>query len=343
MERGIDRLGHFLAELFRGFFSILGKVLGAIFLMIGTFTVIFLIAGIIGVADVVHFISNDWSSSMNIYEWGDIVFTSSEWLFSAILGFILLIGVPFLAFAYGGMVLLFPRIRVPYLGASFFGLWFIGLILAIMTAFSIGQEFSKEEKVTEVIELSDQGLVGDTIDLSVGYDPYGISVNRAYYANNDFMMKVDNRNIIVGNVEFDIHQSNDNQIRLEVKKSAQAESYEEAGIRADSIAYNFSMDSNSIAFDPFFTYPQIHLLRDQEVRLSLKIPVGTVVYLDPSIKRIMDDIHNVTNMYDPKMVSHHWIMKSEGLTCLDCEDEKDKTKEEISIDVNDMSVDVHIN
>jgi hypothetical protein len=77
LERGIDRLGHFLAELFRGFFSILGKVLGAIFLMIGTFTVIFLIAGIIGVADVVHFISNDWSSSMNIYEWGDIVFTSS--------------------------------------------------------------------------------------------------------------------------------------------------------------------------------------------------------------------------------------------------------------------------
>jgi hypothetical protein len=280
---------------------------------------------------------------MNIYEWGDIVFNSGEWLFSAVLGFILLVGVPFLALAYGGVILLFPRFKVPYLGASFFGLWFIGLILAIMTAFSVGQEFSKEEKVSKTLVLSDQGLSSDTIDLNVGHDPFGISIHRAYYANNDFMMKVDDRRIIVGNVEFDIQQSNDGQVKLEVRKSAQARSHEEAGIRADSIKYNFSMDSNSITFDSFFSYPQIDLLRDQEVRLSLRLPVGKVVYLDPSMKRIIDDIQNVTDMYDPKMVSHYWIMNSEGLTCLDCEEDSGNTREEISIDVNDMSVDVHIN
>ncbi len=341
IERGIDRLAHFLAEIFRGIFKVLGKVLGAIFLMIGTFTIIFMIAGIIGVADVIHFDSNDWSSSMNIYEWGDIVFTSGTWLLSAIVGFILLVGVPFLALAYGGVKLLFPRFKVPYLGASFFGLWFIGLVLSIMTAFSIGQEFSKEEKVVKTVVLSDRGLIADTINLNVGHDPFGISTNRAYYANNDFMMKVDNRRIIVGNVEFDIQQSSYSQVKLEVKKSAQAESNEEAGIRADSIQYNFSMDSSSITFDPFFSYPQMHLLRDQEVRLTLKIPVGQVVYLDPSIKRVMDDIQNVTDMFDPKMVSHYWIMNSEGLTCLDCKEGRDN-EDEISIDVDNMSIDVRI-
>ena len=309
--------------------------------MIGTFTIIFMIAGIIGVADVIHFDSNDWSSSMNIYEWGDIVFTSGTWLLSAIVGFILLVGVPFLALAYGGVKLLFPRFKVPYLGASFFGLWFIGLVLSIMTAFSIGQEFSKEEKVVKTVVLSDRGLIADTINLNVGHDPFGISTNRAYYANNDFMMKVDNRRIIVGNVEFDIQQSSYSQVKLEVKKSAQAESNEEAGIRADSIQYNFSMDSSSITFDPFFSYPQMHLLRDQEVRLTLKIPVGQVVYLDPSIKRVMDDIQNVTDMFDPKMVSHYWIMNSEGLTCLDCKEGRDN-EDEISIDVDNMSIDVRI-
>ena len=341
IERGIDRLAHFLAEIFRGIFKVLGKVLGAIFLMIGTFTIIFMIAGIIGVADVIHFDSNDWSSSMNIYEWGDIVFTSGTWLLSAIVGFILLVGVPFLALAYGGVKLLFPRFKVPNLGASFFGLWFIGLVLSIMTAFSIGQEFCKEEKVVKTVVLSDRGLIADTINLNVGHDPFGISTNRAYYANNDFMMKVDNRRIIVGNVEFDIQQSSDSQVKLEVKKSAQAESNEEAGIRADSIQYNFSMDSSSITFDPFFSYPQMHLLRDQEVRLTLKIPVGQVVYLDPSIKRVMDDIQNVTDMFDPKMVSHYWIMNSEGLTCLDCKEGRDN-EDEISIDVDNMSIDVRI-
>jgi len=85
----------------------------------------------------------------------------------------------------------------------------------------------------------------------------------------------------------------------------------------------------------------MHLLRDQEVRLTLKIPVGQVVYLDPSIKRVMDDIQNVTDMFDPKMVSHYWIMNSEGLTCLDCKEGRDN-EDEISIDVDNMSIDVRI-
>lgn len=229
-----------------------------------------------------------------------------------------------MALAYGGAVLLFPRFKVPYLGASFFGLWFIGLILAIMTGFSVGQEFSKEEKVTNSVILSDQGLNSDTINLTVGHDPFGISIHRAYYANNDFMMKEENRRVIVGNVEFDIQKSSGDQVKLEVRKSAHARSHEEAGIRADSIKYNFSMDSSSITFDPFFSYPQIDLLRDQEVRLSSRIPEGRIVYLDPTMKRIMDDIENVSNMYDPKMVNHYWEMRPEGLTCLDCEEDSEK-------------------
>ncbi len=343
LERGVDRLVNFLVELFRGFFSIIGKIIGGLFLMIGLFTIIFMIAGIIGVADVIHLASNDWSSSMNLYEWGDIVFNSSEWLFSAILGVLFLIGVPFLALAYGGAILLFPSFKVPYLGAGFFGLWLIGLVLSVMTAFSIGQEFSKEEKITEVMVLNEQGLTADTIRLTVGYDPFGISEDRAYYANNDFMMKVNDQRIIVGNVEFDIQQSKDDLTKLEVKKSAQAGIYEKAGMRADSIRYEYSLDSNSITFNPYFSYPQIDLLRNQEVRLCLRIPLGTVVFLESSMKRIIDDVQNVSNMHDPKMVNHYWIMNSNGLTCLDCIEEVDLSQTAINVGVSDMSVNVHIN
>ena len=56
----------------------------------------------------------------------------------------------------------------------------------------------------------------------------------------------------------------------------------------------------------------------------------------------MDDIQNVTDMFDPKMVSHYWIMNSEGLTCLDCQEESDDKEDEISIDVDNMSIDVRI-
>jgi len=40
------------------------------------------------------------------------------------------------------------------------------------------------------------------------------------------------------------------------------------------------------------------------------------------MKRIIDNIDNVQNLYDPKMVNHYWIMTEDGLSCLDCEEEQ---------------------
>ena len=323
LERGIDKFFHFIAELLRGFFTVLGKLIGGLFIIIGMFTIVAILAGTVGIADIIHFSSNDWNASMSVYEWGDIVFNSSEWLFTAVVGFILLIGIPFIALMYGGILLLFPSVKVPYLGASLTGLWFIGVILSILTAFSTASEFSKVETKMDRIPMESIGLSGDTLILEVGQDPFNISERRAYYSRNDFMMKIDDRNIVIGNVDLNVLRSNDQDVWIELKRSAQGSSYEMAQERADSIRYQFRVDSNRIAFDPYFSYPQIQLLRDQEVEATLRIPVGKTIYLSPSLKRIMEDIPNVTNTYDPDMVGHYWKMEVDGLTCLDCQQEED--------------------
>lgn len=328
IERGIDRFFNFLAELLRGFFGVLGKVIGGAFILIGLLTIVALVAGTIGVADIIHFGSNDWDASMSIYEWGDIVFESGEWMFLAIFAGFLLVGIPFIALIYGGLVLLFPQARVPYLGASLAGMWFIGIILSILTAFGIAQEFSKEETRFDRIPMAEMGLMGDTLILETGDDPFNISERRAYYSRNDFMMKIDDRKIIVGNIDFTVLRSNDDQVWLELNRSAKASSYEEAERRADSIRYNFQVDSNKLRLNAYFSYPQLYLLRDQEVEATLRIPTGTTIYLAESIKRIIEDIPNVTNTYDPQMVGHHWRMEEDGLTCLDCKATKDVEEDE---------------
>jgi len=216
---------------FAVFFTVLGKVLGGLFILIGVFTLVVLLNGTVGVADIIHLSSNGWDSSWTIFETGDLVFASGEWFFMAVTGMLLMIGIPFLALAYGGVVLLFPKARVPYLGASLAGLWIIGIFLSIMTAFGVTKDVSKNETITDVIPLQDIGLVADTLRLEVGEDPFGIPEREAYHANNDFMIRIQDRKIVVGNVSFDVRRSKTDYASLELMRTSQGASYEQATLR----------------------------------------------------------------------------------------------------------------
>ncbi|MEQ9187163.1 MAG: PspC domain-containing protein [Cryomorphaceae bacterium] len=344
IERGIDKFFNFMAELFRGFFTVLGKVLGVAFILIGVVTIVVLLTGVIGIADIVHLGSHGWDSSYSIYEIGDLIFNSSEWFYLAVLGLFLFVGIPFLGLAYGGLVLLFPTVRVPYLGASLMGLWFLGFFAGITVVLNTAGEYSKEETMTDRITLDDLGLVSDTLILEVGDDPFNISEKRAYYANNDFMMRIVDGRIMVGNIDFDVRASKTSEVLIEVNRTASADSYEEASVRADSIKYSFTVDSNIVTFSPYFTYPESQMLRGQDVELVLRLPVGKTIYLSNDMKRIIDDIDNVQNIYDPRMVNHYWMMSEEGLTCLDCEETKPKSSlkfEGVSED-GELKVDINL-
>ncbi len=148
---------------------------------------------------------------------------------------------------------------------------------------------------------------------------------------------------MVGNVSFDIRASKNDQASVEMNRTAKAESYEQATMRADAIKYSFQVDSNEISFEPFFTYPEAQLLRGQDVELVLRLPVGKTVYLAKGMKRIIDDIDNVQNMYDPRMVDHYWQMTDEGLNCLDCEPSKTTSKMKFEAVSEDGEVKVDVN
>ena len=64
--------------------------------------------------------------------------------------------------------------------------------------------------------------------------------------------------------------------------------------------------------------PKESLYRGQDLKVTLRLPIGATVYLDESIENIMYDIRNVQDMYDGDMLGHLWEMTPEGLSCTDC-------------------------
>ena len=58
-------------------------------------------------------------------------------------------------------------------------------------------------------------------------------------------------------------------------------------------------------------------IRGQEIDIELYVPIGKVIYLDPSLEEIIYDIENVSNTWDDDMVGKKWVMLEDGLTTLE--------------------------
>ena len=320
MASGLDRFFSFLAELIRGFLKVFGKILGAVLFLVGLFSIIGILGAVFGIADFFHWGNDHWVNSMTIYEFGDVVFSSSEWFAAAVVGLVITFAIPFIGMIYGGIGLLFPKVRIPYLGVSLVGLWFIGVSIVVFTAFGVGREFSKEDTSKTEFVLSNLNQLQDTIIVDLGADPFHLSTSKSYRINrNDFVFKTEENEILFGNVSFNVEESRTDAISLEILKSSQGASFDEARNRAEAIKYETKIDSNKITVDAYFRFPLNQMLRDQDVNVTLKLPTGSVVYLTEGLQRVIDDIDNIDDIYDPHMVNHYWKMTSRGLLCLDCD------------------------
>jgi hypothetical protein len=68
--------------------------------------------------------------------------------------------------------------------------------------------------------------------------------------------------------------------------------------------------------------------RGQNVHLVLKLPVGKSVVLDKSLGNMLNDVSNTMDAYDDEMPGHEWKMTDDGLKCMDCPDNMNRSRKE---------------
>tara|TARA_B110000971_G_scaffold54098_1_gene55103 strand:- start:49 stop:540 length:492 start_codon:yes stop_codon:yes gene_type:complete len=121
-----------------------------------------------------------------------------------------------------------------------------------------------------------------------------------------------------------------NDIRLDVKKSntgyayfiVQKESYGRSRIKAsknaEKIQYEYTITDNEIVFDAFFLSDLKNIFKDEEIDITVFIPVTSTIYFDSSVKNFLSNVKNRGNIYDKEMVDHHFKMTNTVLKCTDC-------------------------
>ena len=238
------------------------------------------------------------------------------------LALLMVIGIPIIWIVYSGIKLIFNlKTKSKPVMVTSAVLWFIGLGILVSIGGRTAQNFSNQTHIDEVAVLDK--LEPDTIrirlkELDRSSDIQFNSLN----IGNLRVIEEDGK--IFGIPKFDIKQSHDGQMKLELERSSHGFNKKNASENASKIDYEWKTKNDGLLFNHYFKLNGAERWLDQELRLVLKLPVGKVVYLDESMVKIIYDIKNQQNMWDGHMGDKYWVMTENGLSVLNPEKYRDQ-------------------
>lgn len=301
----------FIGDVFESIFNILKKIfkaLGVIFRpVVG---ILFLIFGLVATLSVFFFRFNARSFSYIIDSTFGALPIVQYFIYATLALFLI---IPIFQIIYFGLRLLFRMGRQPaFIKGLLTSAWIISLIALIIFGVFGSTRFSADGFTQRNVPLSK--ITADTVKVSLWENDYFMWTDRW-----DHVVKSDDGDLLVSDVNLDIKRSDDNRFYLIVRHEASGGTSKAARSVVDKIGYNYLPSSDGLLLKNYLEIRDNAPFSFQKTDLTLLVPNGKSVYLDETIKYMLYDVENVTNTWDRKMVDHVWKMKKEGLTCTDCD------------------------
>ncbi|MFS4467959.1 PspC domain-containing protein [Maribacter sp. 2210JD10-5] len=328
-----------LGDIIMFFFKVFGKFIGILLIIIGASTLIGLFIGLlsVGVMDLIHVPGLDFYSVVNSSG-------MPVWLISILAFFA--IGIPFFFLLYLGLKILVTNLKSIGNIAKFslLGLWLISIIFLIVFGIREAASRAYSGNTSSEQELYFETDM-DTLNLQL--------VSSEFYENGNEMrmgkmliVHDENGNQLLQSedVRFRIEKSKDSVFRIKIRKEADGPSFAKAKQTAEAIDYSYVLDGNTLLLNDFLTTGNQNKFKDQEVKVNLYIPSGTVLTYDKGNARswVMraDTDKDVNDLSD-----YTWRMSlNSELECLDCPDDMEyEDNGENRIRINENGIDININ
>jgi hypothetical protein len=68
-----------------------------------------------------------------------------------------------------------------------------------------------------------------------------------------------------------------------------------------------------LLFNPMYRITGRDRFHAQEVEVTIDLPTGTRIYLDPTMKYLLEGIRNTEDSWSGELVGKEWIMTPDGL------------------------------
>lgn len=265
------------------------------------------------------------------------------WLVSLLAFFA--IGIPFFFLLYLGLKILVTNLKSIGNIAKFslLGLWLISIILLIVFGIREAASHAYSGSVTTENEFV---LSNPTDTLHINQAIYDYNRDNQMHMGDMIITHDDNgkKMLVSEDVRFRIKKSKDSVYRIEIRKEANGPSFDKAKETAERINYSYTLEGNALELNNFLSTSGDTKFNDQEVRVNLFIPEGTILTYDKGEGRSW--IMNANTDRDVDHLDNYvWEMDKNGeLTCLDCPDEMEyESSNDNRIRINENGIDININ
>lgn len=314
-QNRVDRFGDVVNSSFRVVLRVLLLVLGVILLIAGIASLIGFVTSITLGHSILHGGVWSWHSNVDVTSFISN-FVSPEAYNISMVTFSILVGIPILLILFAGTKLIFRyKTNNKLIGLGAFGIWLVALVVTIVVGVNQVGNFSRQTSQTVTQKLDCQKC--KTVYLEASDDLYESLIDNKISLDRMKIAEVNGKQRMLGHPRFTIEKGNSDEITLLVKKYARGASVDDAQKNINEIEYNFTQKDSTIQFESYYFLKEDARWREQEVSMTLKVPVGKAVYLSRGMEDIIDDIENTENMWDNDMVGKTWIMTPDGLSLKD--------------------------
>lgn len=278
-----------LAGRFFGvFFKVVGILIGLFLMFLGVFLLVGFASALLGGPVLI-----DSDFGVQLFSFpalAEIFFNNRTLINMAIIGIILVLGIPLLAMIYAGARLIFGfDARIRYFGFVTFMLWVAGLGICLFIFLSGARNFSSQRSFTQevIIPAPEAGrLILDVDEQKIR--ELGISPTSDIKSGRWdllWMTETGQRN---GIPRLRIRTTTSDEIKLIITKESRGMSPAVAMDNASSVAYGFIQENNRLIFDPFFTFDKSDGWRAQKVFIELYVPENIPVEVTDGLRKALD-------------------------------------------------------
>lgn len=308
-EKAGNSFGNFIIAILRVF----SKFLGILLIMAGLFILAALFIGVFTLG----------SSSIIEVPWQNFIeagnFTDYPvWYFGLIMFFA--VGIPFFFLALLGFKLLSPSLKSIGNIAKYtlLAIWLIAVSLAITIGIKQATAFSVDGRVVkkEFINLKPT----DTLVIKFKHNDY---FSKNINDTNEFKITIDsigNNVIYSNNVSFKIEQTDDKSAYIQIEKEAKGKTLFEAKQRAEKTKYSYKIIGNQILFDNYLLTEIKEKFRNQEIEITLYLPLGTLLKMDRSMERY-DRTNDDYFLWNPNFTDAIYKVENDKIRCQNCPNE----------------------
>lgn len=334
-----------IAMILGTIFKIIGRIIGAFIIFIAICIMFGLMSSIFGFSIA--------GTSADFNDWINLVFLNRSHYWVGLVGLIITLGVPDFMLLYVGIKLLFKiKYSNRWLNISAGLIWLIGFIMVTYAGVKTASDFSESSKFKEVKSISSSApvfsITAKTVEQLVTQlhiEEIDLEVDdKHFYKKDDYEIgELDGKKVVVAYPHLRIISATSDKIEVVINKKARGLEKRTAYERAKNINYNYNLDSTELNLDEVFYLKEDQKFRLQEIEIIVKVPKDKIIFLDASLRNIINDVDNSTNTYDLDMLRRRWKMTDKGLECVDCDgietlSEKEIQLEKVIIDEDGINV-----